>query len=230
MGNLKVLETKDHVEYVWSYESAIQILNQLTSDRNPTKNQIYIELSKKCYVSSQAVKNWFTRKNGPGDIDQVKSLAETLGKPYELFLQPLRKENEPMNSFKEKTIPIFINNGGLNTATLKFIYMLNDLAERSNSGFLGFSKYRHDTKIDLSAGILFNDTDGPNYGKIVLDMCVDDQHHDIVSTYDQWIEESNYDIRVRIDESDDGENVYWIDVTGDDDLNIVIEDGRWYWA
>ena len=230
MRNLKVLETIENVEYTWSFNSAKRILNNLTSDRNPTKNQIYRELTEKCYVTFDAVKNWFTGKNGPGDIGQVKSVAETLCEPYTAFLEPLHKENTSMNMFTDEPTPGFFNNDGLNTTTLKFLYMLNDLAERSKSGYIGFSKYRHDTKMDISTGILFNDTDGPDYGKIVLDMCVDEQHHDIISTYDQWIENTSYDIRVRIEESDNGESIYWIDVTGNDNLNIVIEDGRWYWT
>lgn len=230
MRNLKVLETIEDVEYTWSFYSAKRILNDLTSDRNPTKNQIYRELAKKCYVSFEAIKNWFTGKNGPGDIEQVKSVAEVLGESYTAFLKPLHKEHTSMNMFTDEPTPGFFNNGGINIATLKFLYMLNDLAKRSNNGYIGFSKFRYDTEADITAGIIFDDSDGAGFGRIIADMCVDEQHHDIVSTYDQWIEESNYDIRVRIDESDDGEDVYWIDVTGDDDLNIVIEDGRWYWA
>ena len=135
-----------------------------------------------------------------------------------------------MNIITDEPLPDFSNNGGLNIATLKFISMLNELAERSKQGYIGFSKYRYDTEADITAGIIFDDSDGAGFGRIIADMCVDEQHHDIVSTYDQWIENTSYDIRVRIDESDDGEVIYWIDVTGDDDLNIVIEDGRWYWA
>lgn len=228
MSNLKVLENRNGIDYIWDLDSAKRILKQYALERNITKQRVYEEITKKCVLSDDAAKNWFTGKNGPSNIDFVKNMAEIMEQPYEHFLQALYKERDIMNTITD-LLPDFTENDGLNVTTIRFISLLNDLAEYSKGGYIGFSKYRYDTIKSIDAGIIFDDAEGPNYGKIIADICVDENHHDIVSTYDQ-IYGNDCDIRVRSEESDDGVIDYWIDVTGINGLCIVIENGRWYWA
>mgnify|MGYP007100872873 CR=1 FL=1 len=90
--------------------------------------------------------------------------------------------------------------------TIKFISLLNELAEKTKNGYIPFSKATSEN-IDC---ILYDETETYSNGyPIILDTCMDEIHHDIIDTED--------------DEP-------FINITSkyDKDVNIVVESGRWY--
>ena len=58
----------------------------------------------------------------------------------------------------------------------------------------------------------------------MLDMCVDEIHHDVICTYESFVPGLRYDVKIVEDE----EGKMYIDVTDDYEMSIVIEDGIWY--
>ena len=94
MSNLRVLEKKEGREYVWNYSAAKDILESYYSEAKrigkARKFKIYEEISGVCCISFDAVKNWFSMKNGPGDIEQVKKMAEYFNVEYLKLLKPLK--------------------------------------------------------------------------------------------------------------------------------------------
>ena len=85
MANLKVLMRINDEEYIWDYRIAKNVLDVYVKRHKITKIRVYQDLSERCFVTIGAVKNWFTGKNGPGDIDQIKLLAEYLEEDYQTF-------------------------------------------------------------------------------------------------------------------------------------------------
>lgn len=110
----------------------------------------------------------------------------------------------------------------INIETIKFVRMLNELAEKSNNGIDEFSKATHET---FQSKIFYAEN---RNNKIVLDACIIDQkecyHHDIVSFY----ESPEYVITARFDE--DTYKPYLVVKFLYCDDEIVIEDGVWYFS
>ena len=129
----------------------------------------------------------------------------------------------------------------IDTETVKFIGELNRLAWRSENGIYPFSTA---TK-DQMYGLLYDDRKPLREGgsaklgdtTIVFDDCypliadclIDNEHHDIISTYTQMYDADDIVIGVMTGAMDE-EGEAWIAVTSKDnpDLNIVIKDGVWY--
>ena len=116
----------------------------------------------------------------------------------------------------------------INVETIKFVRMLNELAELTKKGIVPFEEANQENRNDK----VFYDSkaiDGEEGYKVVLDACIVDDpqwyHHDIISYYDSHSLE--YQVRVIIDE----ESMPYISVkliiSGD---IIVIENGSWYFA
>ncbi len=110
----------------------------------------------------------------------------------------------------------------INVETMKFMKMLDKLAEQSKNGIEEFSNATEETidqKIFYSENCDF---------KVVEDCCiVDDKdcyHHDIISFYESY----EYLMNVNFDEYDNKPYVN-IKLLGSDE-EIVIEDGEWYFA
>ena len=123
----------------------------------------------------------------------------------------------------------------INTETIIFIDLLRKLAEKSKEGIYPFSTA---TK-GQSNGILYDDrkpylngdtNDGTEDSyKVIADYLIDDQHHDIISTYTDMYESKDIVIEAITDDKYD-ESGNWIKVTSwrDPDFCVVIEDGHWY--
>ena len=110
----------------------------------------------------------------------------------------------------------------INIETIKFVRMLDDLAERSIRGIEEFSNATNNA---LHEKIFF--AKSYNY-KVVLDACVIDEkdyyHHDIVSFY----ENNEYVITAHFDE-DDNHPYLVVDLFNSNE-QIVINGGEWYFV
>ncbi len=224
MGNTRVLLTENNQEYIWDYTAAISLLKQYVHDNKQqkiTQQHVYSDLAKQCYLTTGSVKNWFERKNGPGDIEYVHIVAKHLHVNYHSLLKPLRKE---LTTSSGKCLFNNSTNGYLSIQAIKLISILNELAEKTSHGYMPFSAYNYSS--DFS-GILFVDTNDDHYGEIILDMCVDEYHHDVISTYENYLDEPSLEIRA---ETDIDANTQWITVNHDSGMSITIENGRWYLA
>ena len=125
--------------------------------------------------------------------------------------------------------------------TVRFLGILNKLARKTKNPFIAFSDICHDDyegvyiheneELDYRECIIYDDKKGEpdNRGDnsmsypIVLDMCVDELHHDIVSYYD----ESYMCYEPHLIVIDD-KNIF-IEITRPyDNESIIIENGEWY--
>ena len=230
MTNLKVLKETDDLEWVWSFKDAKDVLDKYVQSKECSKEEVYEQLSDKLHLTAGAAKNWFTKKNGPGDIDQVKTMAGYFGVDYTYLVNRLKVEDGKDNlydaedvGFDDDLLDMFINREvSFDFKIVKFVEMLNMLAQQSRYGYRPFSEYTYRTR-DFD-GIVFIDRTGPHFGKIAFDMCLDEYHHDVVSTYNDFVRGVEYDARV-IDDEEDG---YYIEITCEQNVTFVVIDGRWY--
>lgn len=119
----------------------------------------------------------------------------------------------------------------MDTNILKAIGFLNEMAEESKFGFKPFSSLKEED--DDTRGILFDDTVCSKrasgqivYPDVIADYVLDENHHDVVSTW-QDVLNIACGLNVAVIEQTDGE--LWLEVTSDDDesLSISVEDGQW---
>ena len=104
--------------------------------------------------------------------------------------------------------------------TIMIINMLNELAEMTKNGIYPFSLA---TKEQEDA-VLYDDENDKN--PVLADYLIDEEHHDVISTYSQLFEDEGVSINVVLEDK-----VPYIDVTfGDNEMSIVIENGKWYCA
>ena len=116
----------------------------------------------------------------------------------------------------------------INVETIKFIRMLDELAELSAKGIKDFSEATQENTRQM----VFYDSESPDEKgqfPIVLDSCVIDDpeciHHDVVSYYDS--DSAEYSVRVTIEDDEDPFIVVKLFLSNHE---IVVEDGRWYFA
>lgn len=116
----------------------------------------------------------------------------------------------------------------INVETIQFIKMLDELSELSAKGIKDFSEATEETTHQM----VFYDSESPDENgqfPIVLDSCVIDDpeciHHDVVSYYDS--NSSEYSVRVTIEDDEAPFIVVKLFLSNQE---IVIEDGRWYFA
>lgn len=119
----------------------------------------------------------------------------------------------------------------MDTSILKAIGFLNEMAEERKFGFKPFSSLKEED--DDTRGILFDDTVCSKrasgqivYPDVIADYVLDENHHDVVSTW-QDVLNIACELNVAVIEQADGE--LWLEVTSDDDesLSISVEDGQW---
>lgn len=113
----------------------------------------------------------------------------------------------------------------INTETIQFIALLNELAEKSQNGIHPFSTVAKQFKECL----LYDDSQVfQGVHPLVEDYMVDDGQGTIISTYTEMYDEEGMVIGVKRDEDDEA----YVSVTSrkDPDFCIVIEDGIWYTA
>ena len=111
----------------------------------------------------------------------------------------------------------------VNTETIKFISRLNDLARSSKNGIYPFSTATKEQK----NGLLYDDSKIlGDVHPLVADCVIDNEHHDIVSTFTQMYDADGIVIGVKVEEGNDA----YVTVTSrnDPELSIVIENGIWY--
>ena len=239
--NLKILMI-DKKQYLWDYEKAKNVLSIYSKEKNIHKATAYEQIAELCSLSADAVKNWFVNKNGPGDPEHVIKMVDYFGINYTEILKVYfeKRENKKMDEFFEKLLENMSSDERCVNNTIKIIGYLNQLAKDSEDGFTGFRKFADGIKytqtesgrIDMEfvgdsvGGIIYDDTPGENYGKVIADMCVDYQHRDIICTYDELFRDKtglNYQVVVRDEDAPDS----YIEVIGED-LIIVIDNGKWY--
>lgn len=226
----------DENEYVWDFIKAKSVLSKFSKENDIRQNVIYDELAKKIMISSGAVKNWFTRKNGPGESDYVVKMAEYFVVNYKQLVKKLVNETESEEEWEDMIFDDMYEIGGTGVSnSVKFIGLLNELALATTFGIIGFSEYMEklrknpDSRADSPyRGIIYVDNEmGGNYGKIIADMCVDANHSDVVSTFDQLFnmyDDGDYKLTIRDEDPDE----IFLELSGGDDLCVVIEGGRWY--
>lgn len=110
----------------------------------------------------------------------------------------------------------------INIETIKFISRLNDLARSSKNGIYPFSTATKEQK----NGLLYDDSKTlGDVHPLVADCVIDNEHHDIVSTFTQMYDADGIVIGVSVED----DNAY-VSVTSrnNPELSIVIENGIWY--
>ena len=119
----------------------------------------------------------------------------------------------------------------MDTNILKAIGFLNEMAEESKFGFKPFSSLKEED--DEARGILFDDTVYSKrtsgqivYPDVIADYVLDENHHDVVSTW-QDVLNIACGLNVAVIEQTDGE--LWLEVTSENDesLSISVENGQW---
>ena len=116
----------------------------------------------------------------------------------------------------------------INVETIKFIKMLDELAELSKNGIESFDKASENTWRNK----IFYDTRKPateDGYKVVLDACILDDphcyHHDVISYYDS--DNYEYNVRIKIDEDSNPYIEVRLLISGD---TAIVENGSWYFA
>lgn len=113
----------------------------------------------------------------------------------------------------------------INTETIKLIRIIEDLADLSNNGIEMFKR----ATVDNQYNKIFYDEklpDANGHYRVVLDMCIDEIHHDVCSYYDSC--SFDYSIRVVVPEDKDESPYISITFRTSND-EIIIENGRWYY-
>lgn len=112
----------------------------------------------------------------------------------------------------------------INVETIKFLNMLNELAEMSANGIEEFSNATSET---FREKVFYNEKKEDENGqyKIVLDACLSPEHHDAVSYYGEYATE--YTVRIVIDENDKPYIEVRLIYSGEE---IIIENGHWYFV
>ena len=101
----------------------------------------------------------------------------------------------------------------INMQTIAFMKEIEELKEKTLNGIKPFNEANLDNFNDY---IFYIPEDGDRY-EIVLNACLQLDHHDAISYYDNW-----YVVR------DEEDNLYV--AYEQDDYVIIIENGKWYLA
>ena len=112
----------------------------------------------------------------------------------------------------------------INVETIKFVQMLEKLAELSKNGIASFAKATSENWGTMA----FYDTSKPDEDgnfPVVLDAWISDDHHDIVSYYDSHSHE--YTVRVNVDEGE--EPSIDVKLLMSDEF-VCIYHGKWHFA
>lgn len=113
---------------------------------------------------------------------------------------------------------------GINMETIKTLEMINMLVQKAKNGVKPFSEA---TLGNMDNYIFYDEkAETENGFPIVHGMMVDEDHHDVLSTLDQYINsDDEYTVRVRFDEDD----YMYIEFQLDDGI-IEIDENGWYVA
>lgn len=111
---------------------------------------------------------------------------------------------------------------GINMETIKALGMINMLVQKAKNGVKPFSEA---TLENMDKYIFYDERIEDEKGfPIVCDMMVAEDHHDVISNFDHYINgEDEYTVRVRFDE----DNYMYIEFQLDDDV-VEIDENGWY--
>lgn len=232
MGKYSVLETINGIEYIFDSKAFKRNIEIYISNKLPDYNKktLYEKIANKAYVTTDAVKKWCQGKNGPQDLERLKSIAQVLNVDYQKLLKPHERIPEMTpDHYMYKDFFETEDTSSINFTTIKFMDMLKILAAKSLNGYIGFSQIKATDDCCYDDRIIYDDTKASNtdeYG-IVLDYLVDSLHHDIISTYDNYCGWNNqYTVRVVFDEDT---HLPFINIkTSNPEIYIYIEDGDWH--
>lgn len=109
--NFKVLEVINGKEYVFSsfafkagvrrYKSEKKVIKE-----NVTGEMVLEEIAEVAHVSVDSIKNWMYAKNGPGDLEIVKAVADCLNMNYIDLLKEQEKKYMSENNVVAQNIVI----------------------------------------------------------------------------------------------------------------------------
>lgn len=116
----------------------------------------------------------------------------------------------------------------INIQTVKFMKMLDELAELTTDEFTAFENLTQE-QIEGECGIIYDQNNCNENGgyKVVLDMLIDEDHHDIFSYFEDYCDCDGYMVSVMEDEDDPADKWIQVDIDGE---SIVVEKGVWYFA
>lgn len=119
----------------------------------------------------------------------------------------------------------------INTKTVKFIGLLNELAQRSKYGIYPFSSVTSEDQMGLwyddSKMISKADTDNEIFFgsyPLIEDIWIDKDHHEIIETYNEIYAEDGISIVVWVKED---KRYIWV-VSDDNELFIIVDNGHWF--
>ncbi len=106
----RVLEEIDGTEYRFSPDAFTDAMsnyvsNKRNTDKTYTKHKLMLEICEKGFTYD-AVKKWKQGANGPGSVDIVKTIAETMNIEYSSLLTPVEKK-EVITSVNEHILKIY---------------------------------------------------------------------------------------------------------------------------
>lgn len=227
MANFKILDTFENEEYIFNTDAFRTLVKEYKnkSAKNLTIDSIRYDIAIHCNKSDETIKKWYRGHNGPSDIDTLRDVANFFNVDYQDLLIPKYSIdskhiiNEP-EDFTMNLAP------EINFQTVRFIALLNELANNMENGIIPFSQITMDTRRDA---LIYDDINIPTHDyRLVLDKCVDDIHHDIISYYDEYYPDLfNYCIGGPYLINNDEYGTYIEILTTSGDI-YIIEEGSWY--
>lgn len=113
----------------------------------------------------------------------------------------------------------------IDTETIKFISFLNGLAERSENGIYPFSAATNEQRRCLFYDDKKTIGDG-NLHPLVADYLINDEHHDIISTWTEMYAAKGISIGVEVYDDDTPSVI--ITSECDSGFGVSVTDGIWY--
>lgn len=116
----------------------------------------------------------------------------------------------------------------VNIQTVKFMKMLDELAELTTDVFTDFDELTQE-QVEGECGIIYDKSNCNDNGgyKVVLDILIDNDHHDIISYFEDYCDCGGYTVSVMEDEENADDKWIQVDIDGE---CIVVENGSWYFA
>lgn len=107
----KVLEVINGTEYSFSPFALKDSIRKYRADKksigeNVTSEMVLEKIADSAHVSVDAIKNWMYAKNGPGDLETVKAVANSLSINYIDLLKQQESKNMSENKIVEQSIAV----------------------------------------------------------------------------------------------------------------------------
>lgn len=122
--------------------------------------------------------------------------------------------------------------------SLKFMLVINELVEQSKEGYKPFSELKtYEEKMDFKGVVYDDETRTVNteenmaYYDVVLDSLIDENHHDVISTYDNIHRDLSIQFAEDLEDKESSHIFVHIgtprDISEGDDLFVCILDGHY---